>query len=229
MRFDWRFSDLPQWTLLWEPLQDLPSATAKEFVSWSVELKTIRSEACPTGAVSRRVGASVGSQNAQKVRAARFVSDAIAITRRCPWAILVLFTCVSAYANPVSVNPQSMIAFGIVAFWALVVESGLATLVLVSSGVLIVPYFGTLFLANVSVFLFAFLPLSQRASLWLLEPGVLLVDGLLIKLLSSAPFLQGGDFVGFSWRRALIASLLGNGASYFIGLIGSHEPWYIHE
>ena len=31
------------------------------------------------------------------------------------------------------------------------------------------------------------------------------------------------------WQRALVASLLGNAASYFIGLIGSHAPWIVHE
>ena len=32
------------------------------------------------------------------------------------------------HANPVSIDGQSLLAFGIVAFWALVIESGIATL-----------------------------------------------------------------------------------------------------
>ena len=139
-------------------------------------------------------------------------------------AILLMFPVI-ARANPVMIDGQSLIAFGIVAFWALVIESGIATLALVSAGVLIVPSFGTLVVANVAFFLFAFLPLTGRVSLWLLEPGVVLADALLLKLVASAPFLQGGSFVGVSWRRALVASLLGNAASFFVGVLGSGAPW----
>ncbi len=143
-------------------------------------------------------------------------------------AVLLMLPLV-AYANPVRIDGQSLIAFGIVAFWALVIESGIATLALISSGVLIVPSFVTLILANVAVFLFAFLPLTSRVSLWFLEPGVVVADALLIKLVASAPFLQGGGFVGVSCRRALVASLLGNAASFFIGVIASGAPWIVHD
>ena len=74
-------------------------------------------------------------------------------------------------ANPVSIDGQSLMAFGIVAFWALVIESAIATMALISRGVLILPVFGTLVIANLGVFLLAFLPLSGRVPLWLLEPA----------------------------------------------------------
>ena len=143
--------------------------------------------------------------------------------------LVLLLMPLVARANPVMIDGQSLIAFGIVAFWALVIESGIATLTLVSSGLMIVPSFGTLIVANVALFLFAFLPLTSRVSLWFLEPGVILADALLLKLVASAPFLQGGGFVGVSWRRALVASLLGNAASFFIGALGSGAPWILHE
>lgn len=142
---------------------------------------------------------------------------------------VLLMIPVIAHANPVMIDGQSLIAFGIVVFWALVIESGIATLALVPTGLLIVPSFGTLIVANVALFLFAFLPLTSRVSLWFLEPGVVLGDALLLKLVASAPFLQGGGFVGVSWRRALIASLLGNAASFFVGVLGSGAPWMVHE
>jgi len=143
-------------------------------------------------------------------------------------AVMLMMPLV-ARANPVMIDGQSLIAFGIVAFWALVIESGIVTLALVSSGLLIVPLFGTLIICNVGIFLFAFLPLTSRVPLWLLEGGVVLGDGLAIKLVASAPFLQGGSFVGVRWRRAFAASLLGNAASYFIGVIGGHSPWIAHQ
>jgi len=83
---------------------------------------------------------------------------------RLTFALLLMLPLI-ARANPVMINGQSLIAFGIVAFWALVIESGIATLALVSSGVLIVPSFGTFIAANLAVFLLAFLPLTGRVSL----------------------------------------------------------------
>ncbi|HEX5222458.1 MAG TPA: hypothetical protein VFZ59_23085 [Verrucomicrobiae bacterium] len=136
---------------------------------------------------------------------------------------------VVARANPVMIDGQSLIAFAIVAFWALVVESGIATLTLISCGVSLVPLFATLVLGNLAIFLFGFLPLTSRVSLWALEPGVVIADGLLIKFFASLPFLQGGGFLGVSWRRALIASLLGNTASFFVGVLGSGAPWIVHD
>jgi hypothetical protein len=132
-------------------------------------------------------------------------------------------------ANPVAIDGQSLIAFGIVAFWALVIESAVATLALISCGVIIVPTFGTLLIANIGVFLFGFLPFSNQVSLWILEPAVVIVDAIMIKLLASVPIFQDDDYVGVSWRRGLVTSLLGNAASYFVGLIGSYAPWIAHE
>ncbi len=119
-------------------------------------------------------------------------------------AVLLIMPCV-AHANPMIIDGESLIAFAIVAFWALVIESGIVTLTLSSRGVLIVPSFITLVLANIAIFLFAFLPLTSRVSLWILEPGVVLVDALAIKLFTSGGLLQGGAFLGASWRRALLA------------------------
>ena len=66
-------------------------------------------------------------------------------------AVLV-FLPVIAWANLVMIDGQALIAFGIVAFWALVIESGIATLALVSSGLLIVLSFDTIIVVNVACF-----------------------------------------------------------------------------
>lgn len=142
--------------------------------------------------------------------------------------IAVLMVPFAACANPVMFEPQSLIAFGIVAFWALVIESAIVTLSLLNRGILVVPSFITLVVANVIVFVFAFLPLSSHVSLWILEPGVVLADALVLKLLMAGDLLQDSGFLGVSWRRALLASFLGNSTSFFIGLIGSRTPWFSH-
>src|ERR1051325_275989 len=90
--------------------------------------------------------------------------------------LALLMVPLAVHANPVMIDGQSLLAFGIVAFWALVIESGVATLALLSAGALMVPLFGTLVIANVAVFLFAFLPLTDRVSLWFLEQGVVRAD-----------------------------------------------------
>jgi hypothetical protein len=149
--------------------------------------------------------------------------------RKRLFTVLLLMLPFITRADPVAIDGQSLIAYGIVAFWALVIESGIVTLVLFSRGILVLPSFFTLAAANIAVFLFAFLPLTSHFSVWILEPGVVIADALAIKLLVAAPFLQGGDFVGVSWRRALLASLLGNTASFFVGVLGSHTPWIIQD
>lgn len=150
-------------------------------------------------------------------------------TRARLWIAIILVMPSIARANPVSVDGQSLIAFAIVAFWGLVIESGIAALTLLSCGPLVVPLFGTLTVANIVVFMIAFLPLSGRVSLCLLEPGVVVADTMLIKLIASLPFVQGGGFVGVSWRRALVGSLLGNAASFFVGVLASGAPWIDHH
>jgi len=136
--------------------------------------------------------------------------------------LLFLLLPLVVHADPVAIDGQSTIAYGIVATWALIMESGLVTAILYSSEILVMPAFFTLLLANVAVFLFAFLPLSTHVSLWILEPGVVLADAVAIKLIADAPFLHG---TGVTWRRAFVASLIGNAASFFVGVLGSHEPW----
>jgi hypothetical protein len=143
--------------------------------------------------------------------------------------LALLLTSVCLQANPVIINPQSLIAFWIVAFWALVIESGIATLTLSTVGVLIVPVFGSLLIANFGIFAFAFMPLLDRRPLWLLEIFVVLIDTAVIKGIVALPIFQRGDYLGVSWRRALVASLLGNAVSYFIGVIGSHSPGFEHS
>ena len=143
--------------------------------------------------------------------------------------LLLLLVPVGLQANPAMFNPQSFFAFCVVAFWALVIESGIATLALSLCGVLVLPVFTTLVVTNIGVFAFGFMPLLERMPLWLLELLVVLFDTVVIKVVAAVPLFQSGDYVGVSWRRGLVASILGNAASYFIGVIGSHTPWLAHE
>jgi hypothetical protein len=135
----------------------------------------------------------------------------------------------AARANPYVINPSSMIAFGVVSFLALIVEAGLVALLLTFAGVAPVKmFFGFLF-ANIAVFLFIFWPLQQPLPLPALEGLIVIIDATSIWLLSKVPAFQGDSFRGVGWLLAGITSLVGNAASYFIGVMASSAPWKVHD
>ena len=132
-------------------------------------------------------------------------------------------------ANPCIINPSSLIAFGIVAFWALVVEAGIVALLLTFSGLAPLKVFGGFFFANVAVFLFVFCPLQPRMALPLLEAMVVAIDAVSIKILAAFPGFQGESYRRVSWLFAGFTSLAGNAASFCIGIIASGSPWEEHH
>jgi hypothetical protein len=142
----------------------------------------------------------------------------------------ILFTPLAARANPASLDPTSLLAFCVVAFWALVMESGVVALVLTLRGLQTLPAFAALFSLNFVVFLFLFCPLLERGGfpLAVLEALVVVVDSMAVKLVACFSWFQGGGFRGVSWSRAVVVSLLGNSVSYFVGVIAAGEPWVIH-
>src|ERR1041384_6929430 len=95
----------------------------------------------------------------------------------CILATMLGLAPLTAFGNPVVLNPSSLLAFWIVAFWAAVVEAGIVALLLGFRGVVVTRVFGVYLLVNVAVFLFLFLPLlDRRWSLPVLESMVVLVD-----------------------------------------------------
>jgi hypothetical protein len=139
-----------------------------------------------------------------------------------------LFSSSVASANPVILNPSPLLAFCVVAFWAMVVESGVVTLLLAFRGVAVLPLFLGYFVLNSSVFLFLFQPLltgSHSPPVPLLEAMVVLIDASVIKLLVSFCSFQGDGFRSVSWVRALVTSGIGNALSYFVGYIANRRPW----
>ena len=135
-----------------------------------------------------------------------------------------------AQANPVSVNPSSFLAFSFVAFAALVVEAGVVALVLTFAGLAPWRFFIGFFLANLAVFLLVFCPLLARETVpwYALEILVVAIDAMAIKLLSQIDLLQAYGYRGVSWRLAGSAALVGNGLSFFVGVIASGAPWVEH-
>ena len=103
-----------------------------------------------------------------------------------------------AQANPVILNPSSLLAFGFVAFGALVVEAGVVALVLILAGVEPWRFFVGFFFINIAVFFFIFSPLLQHGAFpwFLLEILVVVLDALAIKWLSRLELLQGDGYRG---------------------------------
>jgi hypothetical protein len=132
----------------------------------------------------------------------------------------------SASANPVSIDPTSLIAFGVVAFWAFVIEAGIVALLVAFRGLAPLRVFMAYFLTNIAVFLFLFLPLLGRKWPVLpLEILIVLVDSLCIKVLASLETFQGDQYRGVSWLRSTAIAGIANTASWFVGYVASHKPW----
>jgi hypothetical protein len=146
------------------------------------------------------------------------------------WIFIVLWLLIPmvARANPCILNPSSLIAFGVVALWALIVEAGIVALLLTFVGLAPLRIFGGYFIANVAVFLFVFWPLQQHVALPLLEAGVVLIDAASILILSRFTAFQGDSFRRVVWWYAGLTSLAGNAASFCIGVIASGSPWEMH-
>ena len=142
-----------------------------------------------------------------------------------------LFIPLVASANPVMLDPSSLLAFYIVAFWAFVIEAGVVALLLAFRGIAPLRVFMAYFVANAAVFFFVFQPLLEASSsppVLALEALVVLIDGLVIKLLVTSAAFQGDNYRGVSWLRSTVISGLGNGLSYFVGYIATQRPWEIH-
>jgi len=141
------------------------------------------------------------------------------------------FTPSVASANPVILNPSSLLAFCVVAFWAMVVEAGVVSLLLAFRGAAALPVFVASFILNGAVFLFLFQPLlvgSRTLPVPVLEGMVVLIDGAVIKLLVTLSPFQGDSYSGVSWFRSLVTSGMGNALSYLVGYIATRRPWEMH-
>jgi hypothetical protein len=133
-----------------------------------------------------------------------------------------------AQANPVMLNPSSLLAFCVVAFWAMVVEAGVVALLLAFRGAAALPLFAGYFVLNGAVFLFLFQPLlvsSHSLPVPLLESLVVLVDAAVIKLLVALSPFQGDGYRGVGWVGSLVTSGIGNTLSYLVGYLASRRPW----
>ena len=141
---------------------------------------------------------------------------------------LGLLTPLAARANPYILDPSSLLAFCVVAFWALIVEAGIVALLLGFLSAAPLRIFVVYFMANGLVFLFVFQPLLERHwPLLRLELMVVVLDACTIKFLVSLDYFQGDNFTRARWWQSLVISSIGNLASFFVGHIANQHPWQI--
>ena len=147
--------------------------------------------------------------------------------RRFIFTFLCLLLPLVAYANPVILDPTSLIASCYVALGAFLVETGVVSMLLLFRGLSPLRVFFGYFVANACVFGVIFYPLLQKN--WVpwpfLEPLVVGIDGVAIKCLAHIDFFQGDNYEGVTWRRAFLISTIGNAMSFFVGIIVSQKPW----
>ena len=149
--------------------------------------------------------------------------------RRWLFIIVGVLVPMAARANPYVLNPSSLIAFGVVSLFALIVEAGIVALLLTFAGLAPVRMFFGFLVANIAVFIFIFWPLQRRVPLPVLEALVVFIDATSIWLLSKVPAFQGDSYRRVGWVFSGFASLAGNAASYCIGVMASGEPWKVHD
>jgi hypothetical protein len=141
--------------------------------------------------------------------------------------LFLLLVPVTACANPVALDPVSLVAFCVVVFWAFVVESGIVALMLAFRGLLVLRTFFCYYVANALTFFLIFQPTleSRCMPVFMLESIIVLIDAAAIKFLSNQEWLQTEEYHEVSWRGAVIISAIGNTLSYLVGYIASQRPW----
>jgi hypothetical protein len=142
--------------------------------------------------------------------------------------VLWTFVPLALRANPVVIDPSSMLGFGVVAFSAMVVEAWIVALPLTFSGLAPLRIFGGFFLTNLLVFSLVFYPLLERIPLPVSEMIVVLADDVAIKLLAHGWSFQQDEFGHLSWSRATAIAVVGNASSFFVGLMATRRPWEEH-
>ena len=140
--------------------------------------------------------------------------------RRVILILLILVPATAAYANP-CISPTSIAATVVVVIAALCLEVFITSGILLFCGMAAVPTFFALLLGNVASYLGVLTPLAYHfeTHVVLVEVAVVAVETIFIKLVSLVPLLQQDNFTGLKWRSALLAVMLGNASSYYIGTL----------
>lgn len=138
---------------------------------------------------------------------------------------LCLLMPFATFADPIVLNPGSVISLYVVIGTALIVEAGIVSAILTFRGVAPLNLFIGYLITNISVYLLVFgLPFFDESAqtIWK-EIAVVLLDGLAIKILTGFSIFQGDDYRKIAWWLALLVSITGNAVSYLIGEIASHQ------
>jgi len=139
------------------------------------------------------------------------------------WAVLVilLYPAATAFANPVFVGISIA---GIILCVILGLEACVVTLILFFCHMTAVPSLIALFIGNLVIYFIIFTPLlSAVDNVLVAELLIIVIEGILIKIISSYDTFQMDDFKGLKWRTAFIASALGNALSYYLGTLISSQ------
>jgi len=125
----------------------------------------------------------------------------------------------STYANPVTFHPVDVVPYALIVGSAVVVEAGIATLLLLFWGTETKPLYAALIAGNLAIYLVVFLPLLDNTSnVWFAEGVIVGLDGLLIKILTLFDVFQDDTFRPLRWRYAFLIATVSNVVSYCIGL-----------
>jgi hypothetical protein len=146
--------------------------------------------------------------------------------RRWFFAITGVLIPLVVKAGPFEIHTSSMMVAGLASIFALIVEAGIVALLLTFVGLRPIRIFLGFLLASIAVFVLVFWPLRERLPFAALEMLVAAIDAISIWLLSRVPAFQGDSYRRLGWIFAGIASLIGNAASFCVGVMASGHLWF---
>lgn len=138
------------------------------------------------------------------------------------WFLLILLAGLAGevFANPITVyDPTRVIPYMIIVGSCLLVEACVAAFILFFFDLSPKPIAAALFIGNLVIYFTLFRPFYERVdSFFVSEALIVVLDGILIKIISSNAAFQENTFKRLRWSFALMVAAIGNVVSYYVGV-----------
>jgi len=134
---------------------------------------------------------------------------------------VLLFPAAIAFANPVvSLNPVYWVKPFLILGTILGLETFLVVTILFFCHMAVIPCLIAYFSGNILIYFIIFQPLlSAIDNVWICEIIIIVIEGILIKVISTFDVFQLEEFKGLKWITAFICSATGNAFSYYLGTL----------
>lgn len=123
------------------------------------------------------------------------------------------------FANPIIYEPTRLIPYIYIVGSCLLVESCIAAFILFFLDLSPKPMAAALFVGNLIIYFTIFRPFYERVdNFFVSEAMIVVLDGILIKIISSNAAFQENTFKRLRWPTAFMVAAIGNVVSYYVGV-----------